>query len=469
MIRITQIFAVSTVAVTLAACNSSSERVEIDPPPPQAGSAELRIHHTSADAPAVNVLANGAILAGLEGVDYQQSSPLLEVDAATYEVNVDGILPGGDTTTVIDAELTLEEDVRYEVFALGNIAGEGEFEFGPHIIAESITPVAEGEARLLVLHGAPVDIPVDVYLSPGDSEIDAGSPAFTISYKEHEYASAPEGEYTVTLTVAGDPASVLFTSPVLDLPAGADLVVTATLNTGANSGLDGAPIALVVSGAEGADVVYSTSTGADVRVFHAAADVDAVDIYANEISGDPAIPGLDFPEFTDYLNLAAGEYEFIVTLENETTAALSQELELVNGWQGTVFAAGELGQETLNLQAIALDNRRVATEARLRLIHASPVAGDVDIYVTETDDISSAEPAFSAVPFNAAELVTTGNVALAAGDYYVTITAAGSSTPALGPLPVELSAGGIYTAVAVGNDAESLGVVLMDDFESGDE
>ncbi|MCL5048987.1 MAG: DUF4397 domain-containing protein [Firmicutes bacterium] len=466
MIRITRIFAVSAVAMALAACNSSSERVELTPNPPTPpvadGTAELRIHHTSANAPAVNVLANGDVLAGLENVDYQKSSPLLEVPEATYSVQVDGILPGGDVTTVIEGDFDLEDGVRYDIFALGNLGADAPFEFGPFIITNSVSPVASGEARLQVLHGAPVDVPVDVYLTAPDADIAEGGADFTLSYQDFtDQVSVPEGDYQVTLTVAGEASSVLFTSPTLSLPAGADLMVVATLNTAANS--DDAPIALLIADGEGSSVVYSTTTGADIRVVHAIGDAQAVDVYANEVAGDPVVANLAFPGATDYLNVPADDYEFLVTVTGETDAVLSQEFSLVDGLQASVFAAGELGEETANLQAVVLDNRRVATEARLRLIHASPFAGPVDIYVTATADISDAEPAFAGVPFNAEELVTTGNVALAEGTYFVTITLAGETDAALGPLEVELSTSGIYTAVAVGNTADNLGVILLDD------
>lgn len=473
MTRITQIFTLSAVALALAACNSSSERVELEPvnpptPSPDPGTAEIRIHHTSANAPAVNIFANDEILADLEGVDYQMSSPLLEVPADTYSVRVDGILPGGEFATVIDADLAFDEGYRYDIFALGTIdADDDRFAFGPFIIDREITPVADGEARLLVLHGAPVDVPVDVYVSAAGAEIDAGNPTFTISYQEYQNPSIPAGDYSVTLTVAGEPSEVLYSSPDLELPAGADLVVTATLNVGANAA--NRPIALLVSDAEAGSVVYSTDTGADVRVVHAIGDAPPVDVYVGEISGDPALSEFAFESFTDYINFDAGDADLFVTAAGSTDAVLEASLTLVDGWQGNVFAAGELGTGEANLQPVVLDNRRVATEARLRLIHASSFAGDVDIYVSPTDDFTAVDPAFESVPFNLEELATTGNVALDPGAYFVTITLAGTQDAALGPLPIELTEGGIYTAVAVGTDAESLGVILMDDFVDNDE
>ncbi|RUO30714.1 hypothetical protein CWE12_05590 [Aliidiomarina sedimenti] len=463
MIRITQTLAVSSLALALAACNSSSTRVEPTPTPDPdpAGNAQLRIHHVSADAPAVNILADGDILGGLEDVDYQQSSPALEVPEASYNVTVDGILPGGEFSTVIDETLALETDVRYEVFAIGQLGADDAFAFEPFILNRPVSSVTDGDARLWVLHGAPVDVAVDVYLTEPGADIVEGNAAYTLSYKEDsEPFEVPAGDYEVTLTASGDASSVLFSSP-LTLNDGDDLMVTATLNTAANA--DDAPLALLVADGESSSVVYSTTTGADLRVVHAAADVPAVDVYANEVTGTPAVAALAFPEFTDYLNVAAGDYDFLVTLADDADVQLELAASLVDGWQGTVVAAGELGDGSANLQALTFDNRRVATEARVRIVHASPFAGDVDIYVTPTNDFTDSAPAFESVPFNAAELATTGNVPLAAGTYFVTVTLAGQTDAALGPLEVDLEAGGIYTAVAVGNDADSLGLVLMDD------
>ncbi len=63
-------------------------------------------------------------------------------------------------------------------------------------------------------------------------------------------------------------------------------------------------------------------------------------------------------------------------------------------------------------------------------------------------------------------MTDTGFVSYAAGSYALTITPAGSKTPAIGPLTVELANAGIYTAVArdAAGGGSPLGLILLDDF-----
>lgn len=109
------------------------------------------------------------------------------------------------------------------------------------------------------------------------------------------------------------------------------------------------------------------------------------------------------------------------------------------------------------------DTRPVSTEAKLRIVHASPTTGLVDLYlVAPSTDISSVEPNFSDIDFKA----ETGYLSVAEGDYDVIVTAKGSKTPAIGPATIKLSNGGVYTIMARDNNGGGtpLGVVLADDF-----
>ncbi len=72
------------------------------------------------------------------------------------------------------------------------------------------------------------------------------------------------------------------------------------------------------------------------------------------------------------------------------------------------------------------------------------------------------DPTLANVAFKA----NTGYLSLAAGDYDVTVTPAGSKTAAIGPATISIADGEIYTAIArdplPGDTA--LGLILLDNF-----
>ena len=295
------------------------------------------------------------------------------------------------------------------------------------------------------LHGVPVDLTVDVYLTAFDADLSAEQPAATLSYQDYTgQVEVAAGDYQIRITVAGDADAVVFDSGEVTFPAGADLFVTATPSVGANSA--NRPIALLVADGEGSAVLHSVDAGADARVVHAVADAPAVDVLVND---DAVLTEVPFLAFSDYLNVPAGEYNIKVNAAGTDVTVIDADLELANAAQYTVLAVGELGGDGISPAVLVDVNRRITTEAIVRIVHASPAAGPVDIYVTATDDISEAEPAFGGVDFDASDLQATGNVALLPGEYYVTVTLAGTKDAAIGPILLNLLGGGIYTAVAV--------------------
>lgn len=464
MNKITQSLSVSALALALAACGSSSSGPTVlEPNPPVAPEPEdtfIRVHHASADAPAVNITVNGNNF--LESVGYQVSSGIASIEEGEYSVGVDAVLSDGSTTTVIGPlDLDLAGETRYDVFALGSVA-DGTLE--PLLISNENTAVAAGNARIQVLHGVPVDLTVDVYLTAFDADLSAEQPAATLAYQDYTpQVSVPAGDYQVRITVAGDAEAVVFDSGEIALPDGADLFIAATPNVGANA--TERPIALLIADGEGSAVIHSVDTGADIRVVHAVADAPAVDILVN---GDVAIPSLEFLDFAGYVNLPAAAYDIQVTPAgaNETVVIDVEGLPLANAQAYTVLAVGSLTDDTIAPAVLEDANRRVATEAIVRIVHASPAAGEVDIYVTAGADISDADPAFAGVDFDAGELQATGNVSLPPGEYYVTVTIAGTKDAAIGPLLLDFAGGGLYTAIAVDpSEGDSLPqLIVLDDF-----
>ncbi|EGN74495.1 hypothetical protein A28LD_1989 [Idiomarina sp. A28L] len=332
------------------------------------------------------------------------------------------------------------------------------------MVSNPVSAVGEGNVRLQVLHGVPVDLTVDVFVTEFDADLSAAQPTATLAYQDYTpQVEVPGGDYQIRITVAGDPEAIVFDSGEVSLPAGADLFVTATPNVAANSA--DRPIALLLADGEASSVLYSQDTGADVRVVHAVADAPNVDVLVND---GEALADVPFLAFSDYINLAADTYNVKVNAAGTDVTVIEADLPLDNAAQYSVLAVGELTNDTITAAVIQDFNRRIATAAQVRIVHASPAAGPVDIYVTATDDISDATPTFAGVDFNAEDIQFTGNVALTPGEYFVTVTLADTKDAAIGPVMLDLVGGGLYTAIAV--DATGGGLlpqlILMDDFVS---
>jgi hypothetical protein len=267
------------------------------------------------------------------------------------------------------------------------------------------------------------------------------------------------GSYQVRVTAAGNAAAVVFDSGTIALASGSSLLIAAVQNTGTGA----APISLVVQDGSGSSQILDAATPAALRVVHASPDAPAVDVVVNDNFASPLVSHLSFPEFTPFVNVAPATYNVKVTdSATQMLVPINANVSPAAGISYTVLAVGNLA--AIEPLIVTDDPRRVATEAKVRIIHASPTAQNVDIYVTAPGaSIATLAPTLTNVPFKA----NTGFLSLAAGSYDVTVTPAGSKTAAIGPATIAVTAGGVYTAVA--RDAPGggapLGLILMDDFQ----
>ena len=425
--------------------------------------------HAVPDAPDVDILIGPEAVAS--GLEYRQATTLNLTPTMTT-VSVAANTPGGPATVIGPVDIDFDAQTDYVIVASGEVDAAGE-PIAPIVVANADTDVAAGNARVEVVHAAPNAPPVDIYVTaPGDplaaaAPLAGGSTPFGANSGQIE---VPAGDYQIRVTLPGGTTPV-FDSGTVALPEGADLVVVAMDNTGPGE----APIVLVTAtaGEAGSSFeILDIDTPAQVRVVHAVPDAPPVDVYVNDstAANAPAISSLDYagaaPGTDAYVDLTAGENNVLVTAAGNTgvVAIPATDLDLDAGVQYTVYATGTLADGISPFVTVD-DDRAVATETRVRILHLSPSAGPVDIYVTAPmADIADLDPAFAGVEF----LQETGYVELAGGSYDVTVTVADTKTAAIGPVTVTLSDGGVYTAAArdpdpdVANDP--FGLILLDDF-----
>lgn len=455
-----------TAAALLVACDSPDDPIPGDLDSIEPG-ASIRFFHAVPDAPGVDITVGGVPAAG--GLEFGEASSFSDLASGVAAVQVDAITPAGAATVIGPADIDFDVTIDYTIVAAGEVDPMGE-PIAPIVIANPESEVTPGNARVEVVHAAPNAGAVDIYVTApdvalaGEMPIAGGATPFGANSGQIE---VPADDYQVRVTAPGDLTPV-FDSGTITLEDGADLMVVAMDNTGPGD----APITLVVSPGIVSFEILDIDTPADVRVVHAVPDAPAVDVFVNDPTAAmaPAIPNLAYTEIAPgadaYVSLDAGINNVLVTEAGNPgfIAIPATDLDLAAGQQYTAYATGTLGG---GIEAFITedDDRPIATEARVRILHLSPSAGLVDIYVTAPGaDITELDPTFAGVDFRQ----ETGYVSLAEGSYDVTVTLADTKDVAIGPATLPLSNGGVYTAAArdpnpnVLND--TFGLILLDDF-----
>lgn len=191
-------------------------------PPVEQATALIRVVHGSPDAPAVDVLFNGAVV--LTNVPYLGASEYLTVPAgpANLQVRVTGT-----DVVAIEANADLAADTAYSVIAVNPVAS-----IEPLVLVDNIEPPAAGQTRVRLIHGAPSAPDVDIYVTGADDPLTtplltgvpylAVADDLTAAAGTYRVRIAPEGTQDVALDTGGlDLASgVAYTAIAVDAAGG---------------------------------------------------------------------------------------------------------------------------------------------------------------------------------------------------------------------------------------------------------
>ena len=197
------------------------------------------------------------------------------------------------------------------------------------------------------------------------------------------------------------------------------------------------------------------------------------------VDGDEVLSGFDFTDVAGPLPLPGGDYVFQVavggavvinppTTDEDGNPVDPVSTTLTDGVYYDAIAVGSVAAENLGLFTAADDRRRLATAAKLRVIHGSPSTPEVDLYIVDSTitDISAVEPFATDIPY----LFNSTYLQVDAGTYNVYVTPAGTKDKAISAEGVTVDAAGIYTAIArdadTGAGETGPGLILLDDFVS---
>ena len=178
----------------------------------------------------------------------------------------------------------------------------------------------------------------------------------------------------------------------------------------------------------------SSKSYASLRFIHASPDAPPVNIVVNN---EDTYLNLDYAVSSPFLRVAAGSNDLAV--DGQVLGDLARVIE-VSGFESsknskiTVLAGGMIS----DIAPIVVDNTSQSPgsdEVAIQVVHASPDAPAVDVYVTDNaTDINDVEANFS---FDFAESVDAGN--LPAATYRIRVTLADTKTVAYDSGPVDLS------------------------------
>ncbi|MEO0974048.1 MAG: DUF4397 domain-containing protein, partial [Pseudomonadota bacterium] len=344
------------------------------------GTAFARVFHAVADAPDVDALADGNVV--FEDVAFKAGTAFAEVDAVSTEFSVNALTADGEVTVIMPTAVDLMADTQYTIAAIGTVAT-----IAPLVIATPVGAVTAGNVSVQVIHASPSAPAVDVYVTaPGADLAMAGEPFTSFVFGEvTDEVEVAAGDYQIRVTLADDVASVVFDSGTVTLPEGLDLQLFAVDNTLAGA----APISLAIIDSAGIVdpfEIQDVDTPASLRVVHASPDAPDVDVIVNDDFDNPAVDNLAFPVVTGFLDVAIPAGDASATLNVKVTPfdnpgvvvnndGLGDDVTLDRGLEYTVLATGLL--EDFELLVLVDDDRRIATDARVRIVHGSPAAGDV--------------------------------------------------------------------------------------------
>lgn len=166
-----------------------------------ASAANLRVVHGSPDAPAVDILVNGATgPAPLTNFSFGDITPYVGIPEGVYDI---GVAPTGTTSSVFDLnDFAIPAAGDFTVVALNRLAN-----FDVELLADDNT-LDPNNARVRFFHGA-LDAPeVDIVAVDGGGN--AIATLATLTYRNaSDYVSVAAGTYDLEVRLAGTTTTVL--------------------------------------------------------------------------------------------------------------------------------------------------------------------------------------------------------------------------------------------------------------------
>lgn len=165
----------------------------------QSTTGRLRVVHASPDAPAVDVLVDGAKV--LENLPFREYSEYLPLSAGTHEVRINVT---GTDTTVLQATPAISAGVDYTAAAVGFASGRSPA-LSILLLTDNNALPSGSNIKVRVVHAAPSAPAVDVYVTTPFEALDMKTPVLAgVAFRAVSgYLEVPASLYQARIAVAG--------------------------------------------------------------------------------------------------------------------------------------------------------------------------------------------------------------------------------------------------------------------------
>ncbi len=423
------LFLACTGALALAACTSESNL------PDPTGKGRIRAVNAIPGSPDIQFLIEERIL-GVTG--YKEATTPTRFDDFEYSFNFDVALPGETQSTRVASVLHKVEANRDHVFLLTgdplspNVA----------IISADERQFAEGETvfEMRFAHAiASRDAQdVDVYLDETVDPPVVANRVATLSYGEISAGQDFEqGEYIITITAAGDPNTVYYSSfSSIYAPGQTQLAVA--FDGDANN--TGAVLTNVISNTGVQRRLPDPSFPPTVRFVHTSLPLPAVDIYDDDMLTNRIVTNLAHGEATADIAVSGESETYQWTPTGSTATVLLQGGYVAQPGSHNNIAVVGATDEWVYFSYLP-DRAPVSVHAKLSVLQTSLDNDLVDVYLLAAGETIGEDDR----PLLRSQFTPdlSAPLPIASDSYDLFVTVAGEQTPIAGPLRIDAADGDI--------------------------
>jgi hypothetical protein len=429
-----QTLVVLTFAATLmiSGCGSESSL------PKATGKASLRAINAIPTSPEISFLIEERLIGSAV---YQNGSSPVQYDDLSYTFNFEVFFAGESSVRrIARQDVDIEANKIYDFLVSGSLQSPAitVWQSDLRTFDESDTVFS---AKFVHASASLGDL--DYYLVDPTVAPALGNQLATLSFGQmSEATDLTEGDFVLTITTAGNPNDVVFTSATVTFAARD--VYTLTAFDGDAS--DTAPVFVrAFSDLGNAFGIPDTNFLPTIRFVNASIDLGPSDIYGDEALISQRVADHDFLDVSAELDITVGENTFYYTPAGDTTVvSIETPLTAFGGLRYRLVAIGPAG----SLAGVSSnpDIRPVATHAKILPFHASSNYPFLDLYAVEADaSIDEVAPIRSGLIFG----VATGSSAVPAGTYDLYVTESAEKTVLAGPYRITVAIGDVVDLLVV--------------------